>query len=392
MTLPELGSRPIFPSQDLDLSSPTGVFTGMPGARVIEPERGPLWWVNTEYLMWWVRSGSLPPLVQSIPIELSGATDFDPSSATQVYPNGSLNPGMFSGLRMTAGLWFDPSQSSGFEVSGFWLPEKTSTFQIASDGSNVIGRSVTDVTSGAIRFLQMTFPGTVVGGIATEYETKLYGGEGNFLYSGPDGILGTDRIDWLLGFRYLNFEERFRITDTAGSPAVGISLSSYDEFLTRNQFYGGQVGARFNWGTCDSVWTSNLTLKFALGGMVSDASADGRTELRGTQAFPVSAPGGLLALPSNIGEVSKSRTVFIPELTWNIGFRPSKHTTLFFGYNFMYLTDVLRPGGVIDTTINTNLIPFVSNSPLLTPTRPGLRSEFSDLWVQGMMLGFSLEY
>src|SRR5207237_4626976 len=57
------------------------------------------------------------------------------------------------------------------------------------------------------------------------------------------------RIDGLVGVRYLNLREDLRITEnvvnlaTARPPNVPNARATvFDDFATRNQFYGGQVG------------------------------------------------------------------------------------------------------------------------------------------------------
>jgi hypothetical protein len=87
---------------------------------------------------------------------------------------------------------------------------------------------------------------------------------------------------------------------------------------------------------------------------------------------------GLLARPSNIGHYSDTRFAFLPELGVNASYRLTPSLSLRAGYSLIYLTDVLRAGEQIDTSIGT-----AGGSP----PHPQANLDPTSLWVQGINLG-----
>src|SRR5208337_4979978 len=100
--------------------------------------------------------------------------------------------------------------------------------------------------------------------------------------------------------------------------------------------------------------------------------------------------GGLLALPSNIGIHQRSSFAVVPEVNLNLGYQLTESLKLFVGYDFLWWSNVVRPGDQIDTTLNINQIPNFVKSPNPGPNRPLVPFKTSDFWAQGMNVG--LEY
>jgi hypothetical protein len=101
-----------------------------------------------------------------------------------------------------------------------------------------------------------------------------------------------------------------------------------------------------------------------------------------------------LALPSNIGNFTRDQFAIVPEIGVNVGWHPTSHLRLFVGYNFLYWSNVLRPGDQIDRVLDITQIPnFNTNgtnpSPQLRPVVP-----FKDVgfWAQGATFGLELKY
>jgi hypothetical protein len=83
----------------------------------------------------------------------------------------------------------------------------------------------------------------------------------------------------------------------------------------------------------------------------------------------------------------------VPEATVNIGFAPRPGLRLYVGYNFLYWSNVIRPGDTIDRTAD---VTFVPNPPTgVAPSgafRPQPQFRQSDLWAQGIQLGAELRW
>ena len=95
----------------------------------------------------------------------------------------------------------------------------------------------------------------------------------------------------------------------------------------------------------------------------------------------------------NIGRYTTNRFIFAPEIGLQAGAYVTSHIKLAVGYNFLYMTDVVRPGTQVDTQINTRLVPAspafgsVSGRPL--PMVTGTREDFH---AQGVPFSVEVKY
>jgi hypothetical protein len=60
------------------------------------------------------------------------------------------------------------------------------------------------------------------------------------------------------------------------------------------------------------------------------------------------------------------------------------------GYNFLYWSNVIRPGNQVDRVINPNLLPPANG--LGGPNRPTFEFHGSDFWAQGVSFGLEFRY
>src|SRR5262249_5589131 len=105
--------------------------------------------------------------------------------------------------------------------------------------------------------------------------------------------------------------------------------------------------------------------------------------------------GGLLALPgANIGRFDHNAFSVVPEITVNLGCQVTRHLRTFVGYNFLYWTNVIRPGDQIDPFVDIARVPnFVPPGTPLSPiVRPTVLFKQSDFWVQGINFGVELRW
>ena len=83
----------------------------------------------------------------------------------------------------------------------------------------------------------------------------------------------------------------------------------------------------------------------------------------------------------------------VPELGINVGYQINPLWRVFVGYNFLYLSDVVRPGNQIDRVVNTTQLPSVLGPGMLVgPARPTFVMKGTDFWAQGLSVGLEFRY
>jgi hypothetical protein len=122
--------------------------------------------------------------------------------------------------------------------------------------------------------------------------------------------------------------------------------------------------------------------------MVQKAQIDGATNL-----FGVIVPGGLFAVGSNMGQYNRDRFGVVPEAGVRLDMTVGRHTSLFVGYSFLWMNDVVRPGGLIDPGVNVNLVP--ASATFGTPggpARPAVRFDSNDYYVHMFQAGLTVRW
>jgi hypothetical protein len=372
---------------------------------------GPHFWIRAEYLLWMIKHAGTPPLVSSGPQASLGA--LSQPGAFALF-GGALDHEDFNGGRFTIGAWLDPNECWGIEGSGFFLGQRSVTFAAASGGDPVLARPIISAFTGAegveqVANLQEVINGIgvlpVAGSIRIDAPSQLWGAELNGLYNVHRGDFW--RMNAFGGFRYLDLREALNITEDivaqpvapfpAGVPfpppsPAGTEFIVRDSFATRNQFYGGQLGLRNEWSW--NRWQLDLTGKVAVGDTHQIVDINGNTTITVPGMAPVTANGGLLALPTNIGHYNRNRLTVVPELNLNLGYQITDHWRVYIGYDLMYWSSVVRPGEQIDRVVNVTQVPSLGGGPgtLVGPARPTFFFHGSDFWAQGANVGVEFRY
>jgi hypothetical protein len=365
-------------------------------------------WASAEYLLWFPKDQPLPfPVVTSTtqpgvrpPVGQPGGLG---SPGTVVLlGNENLDMEVSSGVRLTIGSWLNCERTCGMELSGFVLEQRSVAFRANSDanGNPFLGFPIfdaaPDINSEAaipVTFPQVPPPTQAAGGLVVTAYTQFWGAEANGIFY----LMGTDRSSCILiaGFRYaglqesLNFFGNGTVTD---GPGNSVQVIGTDHFGTRNQFYGGQVGTAtsMNFGHFDLA----LVAKVALGTSHNAVNITGNSlNLNPTGEFvgiaaPVTA-GSVYSQPTNIGRTTVDRFAVIPEVQLNIGYELTCHTTVFVGYNFLYWSDVVRPGDQIDRVVNDTQR---FGGTLVGPARPQPVFHTTDFWENGINFGLEVKY
>ncbi|HEX3726774.1 MAG TPA: BBP7 family outer membrane beta-barrel protein [Pirellulales bacterium] len=358
-------------------------------------------WGRAEYLYWFVRGEQTPALVTSSPVGTpQGSAGLLPGSSV-LYGGSQINGQGRSGGRFTLGYWFDPNETIGIESTTLVLQQANTSYGSGfSTGSPILARPFANAATGLPDANLIAFPGLVAGQIGVASTTKAVGTEINF--RGMIAAMNNRRTDVLLGYRFFRFDEGLEVATTSDSVAafgtvpVGTTFNIHDTFGTRNEFNGGNLGLRSEWFF--KRWSLDLVAKAAIGAMRETVTIQGNTVTRVPGLAPISATGGILALPQtnsgvgaggNIGSYSRMQFAGIPEVDANLHLQISPLWRLNVGYSLLFLTNVVRPGNQIDPIVDPNRFP-----PPLTPVSQHPIFSYSEraVWMQGVNVGLEARF
>lgn len=387
---------------------PVASFASASPAIIEGPEptvSAPRFWARGEYLFWWVKGAPLPfPLLTLGDSAGQGALG---QPGTRVLVGGSpLDFDPASGGRFALGAWLDDCERLGIEGNYFFLGRRATDRSFQSDGQGQplsaipffqVGSGAgtnplfTPTGAGETSTL-VSAPGRFAGAAVFDLTTELQGAELNAV----GRVYQSDNltVELLGGFRYLNLREGFTLdTSSPSLPPMTDVFVTRDRFDAHNSFYGGQLGARVEYALGKA--SLGLAGKVALGTMQEKVSISGALITNDLNGFgPLQVfPGGYLALPSNIGSYHTGRFAVVPEATLTVGYWLTARLRASVGYNFLYLSEVARPGNQIDRAINPLQAPAITGNPpapLVGAARPAFAFRQDDFWAQG--LNFGLEF
>ncbi len=365
------------------------------------------WYARGEYLLWWTKNDTTPPLVTTAPASVNGSPAFGAlgQPGTTVLFGGGLDRNPFSGGRFALGYYLDDCAEKALELSGFFLGQRSASFEANSGNTPVIARPFFAVNPGPNngQTVQLvSFPGLVTGQVRVRTPSELWGLEANLFCQWCCGC--NWRVDPFVGFRYLNLHESVSVHEdllfgpaSAGVPPnlAGKIGAVDDRFATTNQFYGGQVGVEGRWQ--QDRWTLDGRAKLGLGATHQSLLVNGSQELTDPVThLRTQFVGGLLALDSNIGRFDRTRFAVVPELSLTAGYYLTDRLRALVGYNFLYWSSVVRPGEQIDPRLDLNRIPnfLLPNTPApaASTVSPARLFNTTDFWAQGVTLGLEYRY
>jgi Putative beta barrel porin-7 (BBP7) len=283
-------------------------------------------------------------------------------------------------------VFFTGRQTNSYEATSAQFPQLFRPFFAANAGIPGIGN-----VPGEYREIVFSVPAGVGGRFAADNDSFFWGADVNArrnLYRGCNS-----QADGFIGFRYLHLDEELRISEFARinqfNPAVGLPVGSTmtvsDRFKTDNNFYGGQVG--FDYGYQQDRLSVGVRTSVALGSSQECVSVAGSQVVAIAGAAPQAFTGGLLALNSNIGSRSDNRYAVVPEATVRVGYQVTERVKVTAGYDFLYWSNVVRPGDQIDRVIDVNRVPnFRTGSPVVA-VHPAPLFNTTDFWAQGITVG-----
>lgn len=345
------------------------------------------YFVSAEYLLWWVNPGNIPVLAST---STNGGFGFlgQPGTQTLLGP-GRFGPSLRDGFRVRAGAWLDDCATCGVDASLFVLGKRGETFSVNSDTTPTITRPIFAPNFNTEFGELVAFPGFSTGTLLVETDSQLWGADVNF----RKAVCRTcdSRSEWFAGLRYLNLAENLRITEfitaqPAAPDPAGTQVIVQDAFSTRNQFYGGQIG----WAVGRSRGRWDFDTRFSLAAGVTRQTLEisaFQSRVKPGQPQETFLGGGLLAAGPNIGTFTKDRFSVVPEATFTAGYRVTPNFRATVGYNFLYWSNVIRPGDQIDRVVDLTFVPNSLNVPFSGVNRPQPTFKTTDLFVTGIQFG-----
>src|SRR5205807_9250 len=107
---------------------------------------------------------------------------------------------------------------------------------------------------------------------------------------------------------------------------------------------------------------------------------------------PVIAKGGLYNTSSNIGRVNEDHFAVIPEAQFRLGANLTERLSVFAGYDFLYISNVVRPVQQIDPVINSALLPTSAQFGAGGIAKPEFKFEQTSFWMHGATVGMTMRY
>ncbi len=349
-------------------------------------------WASFEYLGWFQRGMSLPPLITTSvgplpPRSQAGVL----GGPTRILFGGEdvLDDG-FSGGRLQVGLWLDRCHTWAVAGEYFELGSRSKSFSGNTNGFPVLARPFFNALTGEEDSQVISYPNFATGSLHAQATSELVGGgfhlrrQTNCASGCGRGLLCDgcstfhSRTDMLFGYRYLQLDESVSVAENLVGTTPGEGFRINDRFRTLNQFNGFDMGMAYN--RQRGCWSLDLLAKLAIGNTRQRVDINGNTSINGAAA----QQGGLLAQTSNIGSHSRDQFTVLPELGAGVGYQLTHNLRLKAGYTLIFWSNVVRPGDQIDLDINPNLFP-----PAVVggAARPHFDFDDTNYWVQGVNLG-----
>ena len=345
--------------------------------------------VGAEALLWRFKSSPTP-----VPLVTDGYLG-EPNTRV-LLGGGSVDTGANPGLRITAG--YGLTARSALEANVFYILPRSTHAGIASTGklgSTDLVIPFIDAFTNHESITEISLAPIYKGSARVDFTNSLLGAEMNGTWALAPA--GSWQLDYISGLRFLRLNERYSVSTESSynRPLPQDIWLTTDRFETTNNFYGVQGGirARIDRGQFFAAGT----VKFALGAMVQSVNISGSLVTNDYTGFgaTVTYPGAYFALPTNIGNYSRTAFSVVPEVALNAGYRITPAATIVLGYSFLHASNVVRPGNQLSRRINwtqTTAHTENPNAQLSGPALPTFQFNRSALWVQGVSLGLTVRF
>ena len=344
---------------------------------------------GAEAMLWWFQGSPTP-----VPIITDDV--YGRSTTNVLLGGGTVDTNPNPGFRVTLGYAATPTW--GLDANFFYVGNRSTSSSVSSTGKpgstdllvpyfNVV-RNREDIT-------EVSYAPFYSGTATAELTNSLMGAELNVGW--PLSANKPWDMSLFGGFRWLQLKEKYVITTSSPNiPPLPLDVwLTNDTFDATNNFYGGQIGVRANY--VQDAWTFSGVAQVALGGMVQSVDVNGSlvtndfTNFGPTQTFP----GGYFALPTNIGNHSRTEFAVVPEVKLNVGYRFTPTVSVSLGYDFLYASAVARPGNQMNRNINqSQAVSYTGDVPatLTGPAQPTFNFNSSGFWAQAISIALNVRF
>jgi len=387
-TLPPLSEKPVLsePAEKPVLSEI------VPGDLV--PSNGGRIWFEADAQAAWLKGMRLPPLVTTSPPGTAqiNAGVLGLHSTTVLFGADRVDGDLRGGIKFDLGCWLDADHRLGIDAGYGILEGQGAIFnETSTGGSPILARPFVDANTHKDTALLVGFPGVSSGSVGVNASSNNFqDAHADFRQRYP--VNDQFRIDWLIGYRYLRYDEDliiFEKLQPIGSSFVkGTTITGNDRFGTRNQFNGGEIG--FDTQYDFQRFSVQAVGRLAVGNLERQVNIQGSQNIIVPGTAPLNFPANLLALSSNTGSHGIDDWMAIPEIDLNLIYRLRENIKLKLGYTFLYFPELARAGDEVNLAVNQTLLP--NHGPKSGPNEPAFILRRTDLWVQGVNLGFEISY
>lgn len=395
-------------------------------------------WINGDYLLWRTKTADLPSLTFNQPLgtvtvqQITQVAGGGSNGVTNQVINQQLpvllaatssTPGLSwqdqPGLRFMGGFWFDDDQKLGIDAGFLMLWRRTEQFANAPNPSPtgapyqlLIPTGFVDTFLAAgISSASATVPVNLLASVGANsignFSSELWGTEFNL--RSRKCWFGCTTIDFIAGVRYLNLDESINNSEvlqltgitTASNPSgtspttspVSFNGSIHDSISCQNNFYGGQVGAYYDWMIGHGLFLAGWT-KLAIGDNHEDIALHGFTSAINAAGAVQNFPGGNLVGPADNNTLRTfDRISAVPELAMNLGYQPYAWLRFYGGYTFLMMSSVARPGDqttFVPTTANVTIGGTTASTGAINA--PTFQVHNTSFWAQGVNFGIEIRY
>lgn len=334
------------------------------------------------------------PLLSVGPIGTAARPGVD-DGARALFGGNTLDLSPYATLKQTIGFWGD-GRCWGMEASAFLTEQRAEVNRFLGpiNGRNVLARPNINALTGVPDSVLISSPPNFGGSAGTYTNARAGGAELNFLR----GCAYYDKFKFNLlgGFRWMSLNEQMRVDSnsvlTDQNPADPPTVDIIDNWTTRNNFYGLQIG--FQSELRHNRWFVDMTAKVAAGFTHEQLDVSGSTRFVNAGIENI-VPFGAYTLAPNVGRFADKEFAFMPEGVIKLGYQWTQRLSTYVGYDGMYVSRVVRPGPQVNPVINPTLLPvsqaFNPQFPF-GPAQPALPFDKSDFYMQGFLFGLSYRY